>query len=555
MALSHFIVIAVVSLTASYGLPTLGAGRLTYTMDGVYQYYNKTAKLINDITPDSVDFLSYFKRKPVEYCFGVIGCIVVDDTWYNELYRRVNLQPDSREKINTRFILHTREFPSHDTMLYAEDVHSIIYSRFNASRPTKFICHGFVDDGNVRWIKRLTRNLLNQGDYNVITVNWGGGSLPLGGLDIYSQATANTRVVGMEIAYLVNTMIEHVGVDPEDVHLIGHSLGAHIVGYAGERIKGLGRITGLDPAEPYFQYLPEHVRLDPTDAKFVDAIHTDSRTILLLGYGMVQPVGHLDFYVNGGMEQPGCHLVDIPLTAITIDMITAGRELVACNHLRAIEFFIDSLLPDAEYIGYECPDYDSFLQGQCYTCGMENRHCAKFGLDAVSYPHISRVNVPLYFKTGKDAPYTQYHYHVSIALDKPKKAEKWVRGKLKVSLFGTKGQIVHSSITPQGAIRLIHGTEYFFLDVSGDDVGRIQRVALEWNYDASVLSPSTICVPLLCNTHLYVKDIEISEMSNYPEKARMDNTFMNCPVDGAFAEIGSGKSVDFYPTACVGRNL
>ena len=40
---------------------------------------------------------------------------------------------------------------------------------------------------------------------------------------------------------------------------------------------------GLDPAEPYFQYLPEHVRLDPTDAKFVDAIHTDSRTILLLG--------------------------------------------------------------------------------------------------------------------------------------------------------------------------------------------------------------------------------------------------------------------------------
>ena len=65
---------------------------------------------------------------------------------------------------------------------------------------------------------------------------------------------------------------------------------------------------------------------------------------------------------------------------------------------------------------------------------------------------------------------------------------------------------------------MIHGTEYFFLDVSGDDVGRIQRVALEWNYDASVLSPSTICVPLLCNTHLYVKDIEISEMSNYPEK-------------------------------------
>lgn len=40
---------------------------------------------------------------------------------------------------------------------------------------------------------------------------------------------------------------------------------------------------GLDPAEPYFQYLPEHVRLDPSDAKFVDVIHTDAKTILLLG--------------------------------------------------------------------------------------------------------------------------------------------------------------------------------------------------------------------------------------------------------------------------------
>ena len=28
------------------------------------------------------------------------------------------------------------------------------------------------------------------------------------------------------------------------VHLIGHSLGAHTVGYAGEKIANLGRITG-----------------------------------------------------------------------------------------------------------------------------------------------------------------------------------------------------------------------------------------------------------------------------------------------------------------------
>lgn len=32
--------------------------------------------------------------------------------------------------------------------------------------------------------------------------------------------------------------------------------------------------SGLDPAGPLFQYTPTMVRLDPSDAKFVDIIHT-----------------------------------------------------------------------------------------------------------------------------------------------------------------------------------------------------------------------------------------------------------------------------------------
>ena len=78
------------------------------------------------------------------------------------------------------------------------------------------------------------------------------------------------------------------GARVSDFHIIGHSLGSHIAGYAGERLieRGvgkLGRISGLDPAEPLFQNMPEFVRLDPGDAEFVDAIHTDAKSILMFG--------------------------------------------------------------------------------------------------------------------------------------------------------------------------------------------------------------------------------------------------------------------------------
>lgn len=74
------------------------------------------------------------------------------------------------------------------------------------------------------------------------------------------------------------------GLDLSQVHLIGHSLGAQVAGYAGRKLEGkVGRITGLDPAGPMFEHLPPSVRLDPTDAQFVDVIHTNVRSSSLRG--------------------------------------------------------------------------------------------------------------------------------------------------------------------------------------------------------------------------------------------------------------------------------
>lgn len=50
-------------------------------------------------------------------------------------------------------------------------------------------------------LKTMANNLLHYGDYNVIIVHWGDGAS-----GDYIQAVANTRLVGLEIALLVNRL-------------------------------------------------------------------------------------------------------------------------------------------------------------------------------------------------------------------------------------------------------------------------------------------------------------------------------------------------------------
>lgn len=91
-------------------------------------------------------------------------------------------------------------------------------------------------------------------------------------------------------------------------HFTGHSLGSQLTGFIGKAFykltgKKIGRITALDPAGPAFDNSEVNCdsRLCENDAEFVDVIHTDIQL-----YGYTSPMGHVDFYPNGGRHQPGC---------------------------------------------------------------------------------------------------------------------------------------------------------------------------------------------------------------------------------------------------------
>lgn len=74
----------------------------------------------------------------------------------------------------------------------------------------------------------------------------------------------------------------------------------------------LNQHTGLDPAAPGFDFDDAAIRLDPSDAMFVDVIHSDVRdSALSKALGIKRPCGHVDFYPNGGKHQPGCDTSDV----------------------------------------------------------------------------------------------------------------------------------------------------------------------------------------------------------------------------------------------------
>jgi len=132
------------------------------------------------------------------------------------------------------------------------------------------------------------------------------------------SAVHNIKHTGACIAQLVERILD-LGTD--DIHLIGFSLGAQVTNFVGLNLKSfkIPRITGgyncfhsiilhnyshfhlgLDPALPLFMTVSKDDKLDASDANFVDVIHTNA-----LLQGKIERCGHVDFYMNGGVIQPG----------------------------------------------------------------------------------------------------------------------------------------------------------------------------------------------------------------------------------------------------------
>ncbi|KAL6441407.1 hypothetical protein ACFW04_003552 [Cataglyphis niger] len=250
------------------------------------------------------------------------------------------------EREPATFKLYTRENPFGEEQLFLNNTEVLYASHFNESRPTKFIVHGFSDTGNEGWIRDLIGAYLLYQDVNVIVVGWG-----ILASDAYPVAAKNTRLVGEYLGQFLEFLNRDSNLEYKDVHISGHSLGSYVAGFAGAYHDGrVGRITGLDPASPLFETIsgivdPEY-RLDPTDAQFVDVIHTSGPT-----FGFLAPLGHADFYPNDGkIPQPGCSFVP---------------TITYCSHSRAHQLMTESIGSTVGFKARMCESWEKYKEQLC----------------------------------------------------------------------------------------------------------------------------------------------------------------------------------------------
>ncbi|XP_076040571.1 pancreatic triacylglycerol lipase-like [Oratosquilla oratoria] len=342
-------------------------------------------------------------------CYSRYGCFPIDGPWGTG-ERPVSVPPQSPERIQPIFCLHTLAHPDCQ-VLDVDDFNSIWKSTLDPEAPLIIITHGFLESAKAEWLQLAVQTLLRRTSWgkgfgpgsrgafprtrraggdsaqvNVVTLDWGGGSSPP-----YSQAVANIRLVGAVTGYLVHVLTEYFDIHLSQVHMVGHSLGAHLMGYAGTyvaRLKSDGakvaRITALDPAGPYFQATDPVVRLDPSDAELVDVIHTDETSIALgfpVSLGLPEAIGHVDFYPNGGIMQVGC---DEPMYHhITAEEgVTKGFfSYMNCNHQRSVAYFLESIISRCKFEGVECSSWEDYQRGHCWGCSEGRCHTMGFHIN------------------------------------------------------------------------------------------------------------------------------------------------------------------------------
>ncbi|CAK8671268.1 pancreatic triacylglycerol lipase-like [Clavelina lepadiformis] len=423
-------------------------------------------------------------------CYGELGCFTDAPPWGDTEERPVGYVPQDPSKTNVKFMLDTRA--QKDVKVSNDDMTALLQTSFDFSKNTKFIIHGYVDNGDVSWMRQMSDAFLVVEDMNVIRVGWIGGSLTLN----YALSATDTQIVGAEVSLFIRNIVAQIGGDTKSFHCIGHSLGAQACSYLGAGVPDkVGRITGLDPAGPYFEGTPNEVRLDSSDADFVDVIHTDAEKLVNFGFGTSDVSGDVDFWPNDGIKQPGCDQ-NILSTIVGVDGVIEGvRNFVACNHLRSIWLFIETITSAGLYAGNQCTSFADYRAGKCLSCPSQT--CSSMGYKSVNNKDLIAQTDQrhVFLQTAAFSPYIEYMVYVQVTLGSNSDS---VTGKLYLTLYGPTGNTYQMQLSDEDvSLELRPGATFSYVAQYSSFPEDFNRVKLLWEQDEFTVTNQKLTVSLI----------------------------------------------------------
>ena len=135
-------------------------------------------------------FSQNLTQQRADVCYANIGCFTNSGVFSVSIARPISVLPQAPEIIDTIYYLYTRENQYYPSTI-GFDFDSVY---FNPEQSVKIIVHGFIDTAFKTYIQDMKNAFLRAEDTNVILVDWSSGNkFP------YSQAAANTQVVGAEV--------------------------------------------------------------------------------------------------------------------------------------------------------------------------------------------------------------------------------------------------------------------------------------------------------------------------------------------------------------------
>lgn len=279
----------------------------------------------------------------------------------------------------------------------------------------------------------------------------------------YWSAISNMNIASNQI---VDYLVRHKIPQQKHMHCVGFSLGAHMCGmlyktYTKRTQEKLDRITGLDPAGPFYGEKPTSERLYHTDAKLVDVIHTSK------DFGIYKKSGHMDFYPSTApSKSKPCdidqrlHYVDeykskskqdhemvilyeesgakenVSISSVqfkdidSLDSLVSkfksfwqklvsvfyhkpkryflkGHQFFGCTHLMAMRYFIHSV-NDCVYQAQECGSVKKFWSKKCNKVNIGHDMKTRMGYwSSSSDPRVQHSMASFYVNTTDTLPFCQ----------------------------------------------------------------------------------------------------------------------------------------------------